>query len=76
MNVDHLIEHLTEPSTIRGIIWTAGASLALLWIHKGDYEGALQVITQTGLAVGAVGMLTREKPCDNAPDDGGDGDAG
>jgi hypothetical protein len=66
MTVDHLVEHLTEPSTIRGLIWTLGAIVALTMIARNEPKGALEVLTQTALAVGAVGVLTRERkpPCD------------
>ena len=62
MNHPDLMDHLTAPSTIRGIIWAFGALVALYMIHKGDSKGATEVIAQAGLAVGAVGMFTRE-PC-------------
>ena len=66
MTTDHLIEHLTEPSTIRGAVWTLGAIVALTLIARGETKGALEVLTQTALAVGAVGVLTRDRkpPCD------------
>jgi predicted anti-sigma-YlaC factor YlaD len=62
MTVDHLIDHVTDPSTIRGMIWTLGAVVALSMIGRGDPKGALEVLTQTALAVGAVGVLTRDHP--------------
>lgn len=65
MRLEHLIEHLTAPSTVRGICWTLGSIVALWLLAKGDTQGAVEVLGQAALAVGAVGVLTRDqKPCD------------
>lgn len=72
MTLDHLVDHLTDPSTIRGMIWTLGAIVALTLIARGETKGALEVLTQTALAVGAVGVLTRERKAKcNCPDTDG-----
>lgn len=75
MTLDHLVNHLTDPSTVRGIIWTIGATLALFWIHAEDYKGALEVLTQSAVAAGLVGALTRDQkaPCKDQKEPSDDG---
>jgi hypothetical protein len=68
MTLDHLVEHLTDPSTVRGMIWTLGAIVALSMIGRGETKAALEVLTQTALAVGAVGIMTRDHPKRSEPE--------
>lgn len=62
MSWQYFVDHFTAPSTVRGVVWTLGAVVALGMIHAGDTKGALEVIAKAGLAVGAIGVFTRE-PC-------------
>jgi uncharacterized oligopeptide transporter (OPT) family protein len=65
VNIDTLVEHLTEPSTVRGISWTIGCVMSLIWISHDDMKGALEVLSICGLVSGLVGAVSRErKGCD------------
>jgi hypothetical protein len=66
MTSDKLFEHLTEPSTVRGISWTIGCVMSLVWISAGDYKGALEVLSICGLVAGVVGATTRDRKCEDA----------
>lgn len=60
MTSDKLFDHLTEPSTVRGISWTIGCVMSLIWIAAGDLRGALEVLSICGLVAGVVGAATRD----------------
>ena len=65
MTLEHLFDHLTEPSTVRGISWTIGCGMSLIWISAGDLKGALEVLSLCGLVSGLVGAVSRDrKPCE------------
>lgn len=61
MSIDHLVNHLTAPSTIRGVIWTLGSVVAFWLLAKDDTKGAVEVLGQAALAVGAVGVFTKDR---------------
>jgi hypothetical protein len=61
MTVDHLIDHLTEPSTMRGIAWTLGSLGALWCFWGGQWEAGAQIFATTGVVAGGLGVLTSDR---------------
>ena len=61
MTFDHLIDHLTSPSTIRGLCWLAGSGVAAYLISKEHYKEALEVLTISATVVGGIGIFTVDR---------------
>ena len=61
MNVDHLLDHLTENSTIRGIVWTLGSLAALYCFAAGQWETGAQIFATAGMVAGGLGMMTSDR---------------
>jgi hypothetical protein len=60
MNVDHLLDHLTENSTVRGIVWTLGSVSALWAFWHDQWETGAQIFATAGMVAGGLGMLTSD----------------
>lgn len=59
--LDNLLNHLTEPSTVRGVIWTIGSFISLILLAKGELEHSMKALGITGLVAGSGGWLTSDK---------------
>ena len=60
MTFDHFVDHITSPSTIRGLCWLAGSGVAAYLIFKEQYKEALEVLTISATVVGGIGVFTRD----------------
>lgn len=61
MTLDHLLDHLTENSTIRGMVWTLGSIAALWAFWAAQWETGAQIFATTGVVAGSLGVLTSDK---------------
>jgi len=57
----YALERLTEPSTIRGIVWVVGSVTALAFLWASDSEDALKVLALAGAASGGIGAATQDR---------------
>lgn len=78
MTRDHLLDHLTEPSTVRGIAMNVGCLTALILASLGYEDAATQSLATAGLVAGLNGALTSDRKRHDqqeAQDDAEDADA-
>ena len=61
MNCDHILDHLTEPSTIRGLAVLVGSIVALVLLARGETAEALQALAIGGVVAGVNGALTSDR---------------
>ena len=61
MKLDHLVDHLTEASTMRAIAWTLGAIVSFSFILSKEFEKSLSVLTLTAGVAGAIGVSTSDR---------------
>ena len=61
INADHLLDHLTENSTVRGIVWTIGSVSALYCFANAQWETGAQIFATAGMVAGGLGVLTSDR---------------
>lgn len=53
---------LTEPSSLRGLVWVVGCLTALVMLWRGEHEAGMRALATTGMVAGTIGLATRDTP--------------